>query len=82
MDHKGTARRDRGGQGRRALPLREELEGRFPDDAIHGEEEDDKPGVSGRRWIIDPIDGTRPSPGRALYCNLLALGTGTAWPSA
>ncbi|HZP15318.1 MAG TPA: inositol monophosphatase family protein [Nocardioides sp.] len=29
-----------------------------PDDAIVGEEEDDRPGRSGVRWIIDPIDGT------------------------
>jgi histidinol phosphatase-like enzyme (inositol monophosphatase family) len=30
----------------------------FPDDAIIGEEEGLKPGTSGRRWILDPIDGT------------------------
>lgn len=29
-----------------------------PDDALVGEEEDDRPGASGVRWIIDPIDGT------------------------
>ncbi len=29
-----------------------------PDDAILGEEGADKPGTSGLRWIIDPIDGT------------------------
>lgn len=29
-----------------------------PDDAIVGEEEDDRPGASGVRWIVDPIDGT------------------------
>ena len=29
-----------------------------PDDAILGEEGDDRPGNSGVRWIVDPIDGT------------------------
>jgi len=29
-----------------------------PDDAVLGEEGDDKPGTSGVRWIVDPIDGT------------------------
>ncbi|MBI4859844.1 MAG: histidinol-phosphatase [Candidatus Riflebacteria bacterium] len=31
---------------------------KFPDDAILGEEFGDTPGTSGRRWILDPIDGT------------------------
>jgi myo-inositol-1(or 4)-monophosphatase len=31
---------------------------RAPDDAIMGEEGDDTPGTSGRRWIVDPLDGT------------------------
>ena len=29
-----------------------------PDDAVLGEEGDDRPGTSGVRWIVDPIDGT------------------------
>jgi myo-inositol-1(or 4)-monophosphatase len=29
-----------------------------PDDAVMGEEGDDTPGTSGRRWIVDPLDGT------------------------
>jgi myo-inositol-1(or 4)-monophosphatase len=29
-----------------------------PDDAILGEEGDDRPGTSGVRWVLDPIDGT------------------------
>jgi histidinol phosphatase-like enzyme (inositol monophosphatase family) len=32
---------------------------RFPDDGILGEEEGEEHGSSGRRWILDPIDGTR-----------------------
>jgi histidinol phosphatase-like enzyme (inositol monophosphatase family) len=31
----------------------------FPDDGILGEEGSDKPSRNGRRWIVDPIDGTR-----------------------
>ena len=42
--------------------LREMIEAEYPDDAIHGEEEADKPGTSGRRWVIDPIDGTTNRP--------------------
>jgi histidinol phosphatase-like enzyme (inositol monophosphatase family) len=38
--------------------LRTEIEKAFPDDAILGEEEGEKPGRSNRRWILDPIDGT------------------------
>ncbi|MGH3544837.1 MAG: inositol monophosphatase family protein [Mycobacteriales bacterium] len=30
----------------------------FPDDAIVGEEGTSRPGSTGRRWIIDPLDGT------------------------
>jgi myo-inositol-1(or 4)-monophosphatase len=29
-----------------------------PDDAVMGEEGADTPGTSGRRWIVDPLDGT------------------------
>ena len=35
------------------------LEEAFPDDGILGEEGATREGRSGRRWIIDPIDGTR-----------------------
>jgi histidinol-phosphatase len=35
------------------------LEAAFPDDGILGEEGARKDSRSGRRWIIDPIDGTR-----------------------
>jgi myo-inositol-1(or 4)-monophosphatase len=34
------------------------LRGTFPDDAILAEERGSEPGRSGRRWIIDPLDGT------------------------
>ena len=38
--------------------LRRELAKHFPDDGVLGEEEGEREGRSGRRWIIDPIDGT------------------------
>lgn len=54
--------------------LREQLQGRFPDDSVHGEEESDVEGTSGRTWIVDPIDGTKAfTQGVPLYCNLLAM---------
>src|SRR5471030_522128 len=36
----------------------EAIEREFPDDGILAEEGSSKAGSSGRRWIIDPIDGT------------------------
>src|SRR5215211_6880402 len=38
--------------------LRRQIAERYPDDGIVGEEEGESPGRSGRRWIVDPIDGT------------------------
>lgn len=38
--------------------LRRRIAARFPRDEIVGEEEGVQPGTSGRRWILDPIDGT------------------------
>jgi myo-inositol-1(or 4)-monophosphatase len=31
----------------------------FPDDGVLGEEGGDVAGTSGRRWVVDPLDGTR-----------------------
>jgi fructose-1,6-bisphosphatase/inositol monophosphatase family enzyme len=46
----------------------------FPDDGILGEEGAAVESRSGRRWIIDPIDGTRDFVrGNWLWANLLAL---------
>lgn len=54
--------------------MRRMIEERFPDDSIHGEEEADKAGSSGRRWVIDPIDGTISfTHGVGLYTNLLYM---------
>ena len=38
--------------------IRARLESARPDDAILGEEGDDRPGTSGLRWVVDPLDGT------------------------
>ena len=45
-----------------------------PDDGILGEEEAETVGTSGRRWIVDPIDGTKAfARGVPLYTTLLAV---------
>lgn len=41
------------------IKLRELIETRFPNDGIVGEEHGEKKGTTGRRWILDPIDGTK-----------------------
>src|SRR5688500_17550901 len=39
--------------------LRQRIEAAFPADGILGEEFGERPGTSGYRWILDPIDGTK-----------------------
>lgn len=54
--------------------LREQLADAFPGDGVLGEEEAPTPSTTGRRWVIDPIDGTKAfTCGVPLYSNLLAL---------
>ena len=54
--------------------IREAIGREFPEDGILGEEGGGKAGSSGRRWIIDPIDGTRDFVrGNRFWCVLLAL---------
>jgi len=54
--------------------IREELSRRWPEDSVVGEEHPDTFGTSGRRWDIDPIDGTKSfTHGVAMYTTLLAL---------
>ncbi|HEX7131688.1 MAG TPA: inositol monophosphatase family protein [Iamia sp.] len=54
--------------------IRAELAVRHPDDGVLGEEEPETTGTSGRRWILDPIDGTKAfTHGVPLYSNLLAV---------
>jgi myo-inositol-1(or 4)-monophosphatase len=38
--------------------IRALLSARVPDDAVMGEEGEDRAGTTGRRWIVDPLDGT------------------------
>ncbi len=54
--------------------VRERVRAMYPDDTIIGEEGDDMLGTSGRRWIVDPIDGTTSFVrGVPLYSTLLAV---------
>jgi histidinol-phosphatase len=54
--------------------VRERLAEAFPDDGVLGEEEAETPGASGRRWVVDPIDGTKAfTRGVPLFSTLLAL---------
>ncbi len=54
--------------------LREMIHAAYPDDGIQGEEEAELVGTSGRRWVIDPIDGTKAfTHGVGTFSNLLYL---------
>jgi histidinol-phosphatase len=39
--------------------IRSEITAAYPDHGILGEEEGETAGTAGRRWVIDPIDGTK-----------------------
>src|SRR5208337_3497208 len=53
------------------------LERTFPGDGLLGEEGSAREARSGRRWIVDPIDGTRDFlRANPLWCNLIALEAG------
>ena len=54
--------------------IRSTISDRFPNDEVFGEERGTAAGTSGRKWIIDPIDGTISFVrGVPLYSTLLAL---------
>jgi myo-inositol-1(or 4)-monophosphatase len=54
--------------------IRGGIAARFPEDGLFGEEFDERPSGNGRRWIIDPIDGTRSFiHGVPLYGVMIAL---------
>lgn len=60
--------------------MRRILDAECPRDAIVGEEYGEKPGNSGRSWIIDPIDGTVSfMAGRPIFGTLIAL-LEDGWP--
>jgi histidinol phosphatase-like enzyme (inositol monophosphatase family) len=57
---------------------REWIERRFPDDGILGEEQGETRGASTRRWIVDPIDGTKSFVrGVPLWGTLVAVAEGS-----
>lgn len=54
--------------------IRKGIAAKFPEDGLFGEEFDEAPSGNGRRWIIDPIDGTRSFiHGVPLYGVMIAL---------
>ena len=54
--------------------IRAAITSRYPDDGLLGEEFDERPSMNNRRWIIDPIDGTKAFiHGVPLYGVLIAL---------
>jgi histidinol-phosphatase len=54
--------------------LRQRIAAAFPDDGILGEELSERPGSTGFRWIIDPIDGTKSFiHGVPLYATLVGV---------
>jgi histidinol-phosphatase len=54
--------------------MREAIATRFPDDAVLGEEEGLTGGRSGRRWVLDPVDGTKLyAEGIPLWTTLIGL---------
>jgi histidinol-phosphatase len=57
--------------------IREMILKRFPDDGFLGEETGEEKGTSGRKWIVDPLDGTRPYiRGLPTFSALIALEDG------
>ncbi len=60
--------------------MRRLIEAECPRDGIIGEEYGEKPGTTGRVWVLDPIDGTRSfMAGRAIFGTLAAL-LQDGWP--
>jgi histidinol-phosphatase len=56
------------------VAVQRRLRAAFADDAILTEESGEQPGTSGRRWIVDPVDGTRDFlRGVPYWANLAAL---------
>lgn len=61
--------------------MRAIIEDKCPHDAIIGEEYGEKPGTSGRTWVLDPIDGTTSFiAGRPIFGTLIAL-LKDGWPT-
>jgi histidinol-phosphatase len=57
--------------------IREEIASAFPGDGVLGEEEGLHAGTNGRRWLIDPVDGTKLfAEGIPLWTTLIGLREG------
>ena len=75
-DHSPVTEADRAAEA----AMRRLLDAEAPGDGVVGEEYGEKPGVTGRRWVLDPIDGTRSfTAGRAIFGTLIAL-VEDGWP--
>ncbi len=60
--------------------MRRLIEAEYPRDGIIGEEYGEKPGQTGRIWVLDPIDGTTSFiAGRPIFGTLIAL-VEEGWP--
>jgi inositol-phosphate phosphatase / L-galactose 1-phosphate phosphatase / histidinol-phosphatase len=60
--------------------MRRIIEAEYPRDGIIGEEHGEKPGTTGRVWVLDPIDGTTSFiAGRPIFGTLIAL-VEEGWP--
>lgn len=60
--------------------MRKIIEAEFPRDGIIGEEYGEKPGSTGRIWVLDPIDGTTSFiAGRPIFGTLISLVV-EGWP--
>ena len=60
--------------------MRKLLDAECPGDGVIGEEYGEKSGITGRQWVLDPIDGTRSfTVGRAIFGTLIAL-VEDGWP--
>ena len=75
-DHSPVTEADRAAEA----AMRRLLDAEAPGDGVVGEEYGEKQGVTGRRWVLDPIDGTRSfTAGRAIFGTLIAL-LEDGWP--
>lgn len=74
VDHKGDGSPVTAADLAAETLVRERLTTQYPGDAVTGEEHDDTEGTTGRRWVVDPIDGTKAfTRGVPLYSTLIAL---------
>lgn len=75
-DHSPVTRADREAEA----AMRRLIEAERSGDGIVGEEYGTREGVSGRQWVLDPIDGTKSfTAGRAIFGTLISL-VEDGWP--